>query len=303
MGIGITLLIIFLFFVIMLLFYGIAIEPHRFEVRRERAEIPHLPPAWEGKHIAVIGDFQLGMWLDNASTIRRIVHWLLREKPDIVLVLGDYIYHSARHPEKVMQDAVQLMSPLIEAGIPTYSVLGNHDFAMSAREDPVQEDVAQTVRDGLHRLGITILHNSSILLDPASNQSVDQDTLDEGLYLIGLGADYPQKDRPEVALDGVPPSAPRIFIMHNPQSFKALPANSAPLAVAGHTHGGQICLPFLPNWSYLTPVLDLPDADGWIEGYGKPGNHLFINRGVGFSAIPIRINCPPEVTWFTLHKI
>ncbi len=72
--------------------------------------------------------------------------------------------------------------------------------------------------------------------------------------------------------------------------------------MAGHTHGGQIRIPGLPNWSYLSLFESDPvHMDGWIEDdFGKPGNHLYVNRGIGFSDYPIRINCPPEVTRFKL---
>ncbi len=72
--------------------------------------------------------------------------------------------------------------------------------------------------------------------------------------------------------------------------------------MAGHTHGGQVRIPFLPEWSWLTyAVEDEVHADGWIDGYGAPGNRLYVNRGIGFGTAPIRVNCPPEVTVFTLR--
>ena len=89
-------------------------------------------------------------------------------------------------------------------------------------------------------------------------------------------------------------------MMHNPNSFEAFPAGSAPLAVAGHTHGGQVRLPGTPEWSWLTFVKeDEVHADGWIDGYGSPHNRLYVNRGIGFSGVPLRINCMPEVSLFT----
>lgn len=92
-------------------------------------------------------------------------------------------------------------------------------------------------------------------------------------------------------------------MMHNPASFALFPANTAPVAVAGHTHGGQIRLPFTPEWSWLTFIKeDRVHADGWIDGYGKQRNHLYVNRGIGFSILLIRINCPPEITLFTLKQ-
>ncbi len=77
----------------------------------------------------------------------------------------------------------------------------------------------------------------------------------------------------------------------------------APLALAGHTHGGQLRLPFMSQWSWMALVSDEKIyADGWINGFGKSGNRLYVNRGIGFSLIPARVNCLPELTFFTLHR-
>lgn len=93
--------------------------------------------------------------------------------------------------------------------------------------------------------------------------------------------------------------------MHDPASFPALPAGEAPLAVAGHTHGAQIRVPGRPAWTAarLPPLRQRwPQyADGWVEGYGEPGNRLYVNRGVGFSYVPVRLGCRPELTFFTLR--
>ena len=69
------------------------------------------------------------------------------------------------------------------------------------------------------------------------------------LYMVGIGSHYANHDAPAVALAQVPEQAPRIVMMHNPDSFSVLPAGTAPLMVAGHTHGGQIRLPFTSEWS------------------------------------------------------
>lgn len=91
-------------------------------------------------------------------------------------------------------------------------------------------------------------------------------------------------------------------MMHNPASFTAIPTVGAPLAIAGHTHGGQIRLPFpTPEWSTLSLISEgQVHTDGWIEKYGNPGNRLYVNRGIGFSIVPFRINYRPEITYFTL---
>lgn len=75
---------------------------------------------------------------------------------------------------------------------------------------------------------------------------------------------------------------------HNLSSFVGFPQGTSPLAVAGHTHGGQVRLSGTPEWSWLTYAEeDKVHTDGWIGGVGKPGNRLYANRGIGFSSVPI----------------
>jgi predicted MPP superfamily phosphohydrolase len=288
----------------LLLFWGL-LEPYLIDTEEEVAEIPGLPAAWEGKRVALIADWQIGMWLDNTSTIRRIVAQLIEERPAIVLIAGDFIYDPDKDPSEEIDKAVEIVRSLPQAGIPTYAVLGNHDYAMKSKQAPPNEKLARQLHDALEAVGVQVLQNESVALAPSENRN--QTTAKMGgnapLYLVGIGAHWPDRDKPKVALASVPEGTPRLVMMHNPNSFEALPPNTAPLAVAGHTHGGQIRLPFTPEWSWLTFMReDEVHADGWIKGYGQPGNRLYVNRGIGFSIIPIRLNCPPEVTFFTLRS-
>lgn len=283
-----------------LLIWGL-LEPYLIDVEEEVAEIPNLPAAWEGQRVAVIADWQVGMWLDNTLTIHRIVQQLVEQHPALVLIAGDFIYSPGKNPNEEIRKAVELIRPLIKAGIPTYAVLGNHDYGMKAKDAPPNVMLAIKMAESLEAVGVQVLKNQAVELAPSVDhrQTIQRETL----YLVGIGARWPNEDKPAVALAQVPDRAPRLVMMHHPSSFAAFPANTAPLAVAGHTHGGQIRLPFTPEWSWLTFTKeDKVHADGWIDGYGQPGNHLYVNRGVGFSIIPIRINCPPEITLFTLQS-
>jgi predicted MPP superfamily phosphohydrolase len=89
--------------------------------------------------------------------------------------------------------------------------------------------------------------------------------------------------------------------MHDPDSYAQIPPNQAPLAVAGHTHGMQVGIPFLSDWLWRTRFSDEGSGvAGWIDDYGQPGNRLYVTRGIGFSVFPGRINAFPELTVFTL---
>lgn len=275
------------------------IEPYFLDKENQVAEIPNLPEAWEGKRIGLVTDFQLGMWLDNTNTVRRSIEELIEERPAVALIGGDFIYHAMENPNTEIQQAIDLVRPLTEAGIPTYAVLGNHDYGMSSQEADPKERLAKQLERKLEAIGVQVLHNEAVRLSLPGNANTSKP-----FYLVGVSANWPDRDRPKVALADVPDNAPRFVMMHNPNSFEAFPPQTAPVAVAGHTHGGQIRLPFTPQWSWLTfKKKDKVHVDGWIaEDYGASGNQLYVNRGIGFSVVPIRINCPPELTMFTLQS-
>ncbi len=274
------------------------IEPYRLDIREVNAAIPNLPEAWEGQKIGQVSDFQVGMWMDNVSTARRSIEMLVEQQPTVVLISGDFIYHALPRPQVELNKVAEIVQPLADARIPAYAVLGNHDYG----HKPPQPELGLQVKEQLEAVGLTVLENEAIKLPPPA-VGATQPASAEALYLVGIGSYVAQNDRVDAALSQVPSDRARIVMMHNPQSFKSFPQGTAPLAVAGHTHGGQIRMPFLPHWSWISLIQKHEvHGDGWIKDYGSPGNQLYVNRGIGFSDVPLRINCPPEVTLFTLQS-
>ena len=282
-----------------LLVWGLA-EPYFIDEESYEVSIPNLPAAWEGSRVAVIADLQVGMWLDNTWTVARIVDRIIEAQPAAVLVAGDFVYHVGEDASPEISQAVSLLEPLTDAGIPTYAVLGNHDYAMPTSKAPKDAALAAAVREALEAAGIRVLQNEAV---PLSLPSAPQAASSDPLYLVGVGSHVADEDRPEAALAELPDGAPRLALVHHPDSFEAFPANTAPLAVAGHTHGGQFRVPFTPSWTWMTYTSeDEIHADGFIRDYGAAGNQLYINRGIGFSVVPLRLNAPPEITLFTLRE-
>ena len=270
------------------------LEPKFIDVEEETAIIPNLPPAWEGKRIGQVSDFQVGMWFDNTGTMRDSIKKLVEEKPAAVLITGDFIYHSLPNASEELSKVTQAIQPLIKANIPTYAVLGNHDYS----HKPALPELGEQVKNTLEGIGVKVLQNQAVNIDSPAVQGSNQP-----LYLVGLGAYIAKNSDVNKALAELPNNSPRVVMMHNPASFAAFPPQTAPLAVAGHTHGGQIRLPFTPQWSYLSLIKgEEVYGDAWIKNYGEAGNNLYVNRGIGFSDVPIRINCAPDVTLFTLRS-
>lgn len=287
-------------FLLLLAGWGFLIEPRLIDTEEEVARIPGLPAEWNGQRIAVIADYQVGMWGANTGTMERITERLIRERPAAVLIAGDFVYKPGDDASGEIDRAIEIVRPLTAAGVPTFAVFGNHDYSLDVETDPKNEQVAQRLQQALEGIGVRVLQNQAVPLQLGAAGTSGAGG--SSLYLAGIGSEWANEARPAEALQGVPPGAPRLVFMHNPDSFRAIPAGEAPVAIAAHTHGGQIRIPGTPSWSWLSIVKDgEPHTDGWIEDdFGQPGNHLYVNRGIGFSDLPVRINCQPEVTMFTL---
>ena len=235
------------------------------------------------RRVGVNSDPQIGLRWGNVGMARKAVEALVEHQPDVVLVLGDLVYDGADVTTEAAATAVDVLRPLTESGITTFGVLGNHDYMAGG---------AELLLERLPAVGIEVLRNEAVTLERDG----------EPMHLAGIGPARPGLSRPDDAIDGIPADEPRVVMTHNPESFDGLAAGTAPLAVAGHTHGGQMRVPFLPGWSYLRFVEDAEvNTDGWIDGYGAPGNRLFVNRGIGMSVIPARLNASPAITIFELR--
>lgn len=289
------ILVTLLSVVALLLVWSLA-EPYVIDEERLSVSLTDLPEAWEGEQIAVLADFQVGMWLDNTWTIERIVNRLVEDKPAAVLIAGDFVYHPGTSDNNESANAAEFLRPLIDVDIPVYAVLGNHDYGMPTAKAQKDEALAEDVRIALEGVGVRVLQNEAVALSPTSDTS-------SPLYLIGVGPYIADESNPEAALSQLPDGAPRLALMHHPASFTQFPAGTAPLAFGAHTHGGQLSLPFTPSWSYMAYIEeDTVHADGWVNNYGAANNRLYVNRGVGFSVIPMRLNAAPELTLVTLKR-
>ncbi len=272
--------------------WGVAIEPRLLlDDEKYDAELPGLPPGWDGQRVVLFADTQTGMWLDNEAMAREAVEDAVEERPALALVAGDFVYKA---DSATVARAVRVFQPLVAAGIPTLAVLGNHDYGMNYKDQQADEALAARVRQALEAAGIRVLENEHVPVVAGGDT----------LMVAGVGSVWAGHSDPAAALAGLAPAAPRLVFMHNPQSYPAMPAGAAPLALAGHTHGGQVRVPGLPYWSWLRIVRSGEiAADGWIPpSFGADGNRLYVNRGIGFSTLPVRINCRPELTTITLRR-
>lgn len=272
---------------LLLVVYGVLIEP-RLILDEERAEVPlpQLAATADGTEVGMITDPQIGMWWANEGMVARAVETLVEEDPDVALLGGDYVYSTDPSIPEQVETVLDLLQPLIDSGIPTYAVLGNHDYAVGAAEE---------LTTAFEAAGITVLRNEAAPV-PGTGEGAD------ALHVVGIGPVRPGEADVDAALADVPDGAPRVVLSHNPTAFPEFPAGTAPLVLAGHTHCGQVALPGTPHWSYVALTEEEKIvAEGWApDGYGAEGNRMFVSCGLGFSLVPMRINAPPELVLFEL---
>lgn len=294
---------IFLTGLFVLFVWGSGVEP-RFllDVRSYEAEVPQLPPDWEGRRVALLADFQIGMWLDNPGMTQKALKEALRADPSLLLIAGDFLY---RGDSTEVEKVVRLLQPLNEADVPAFAVLGNHDYSLLSESGQPRERPAQYLESQLEDLGIRVLENEAVPVDVPDDISPNEGDPSNPfpLYVAGVGSAWAERSRPAKTVSEVPDGAPRLVLMHNPVAYRRLPAHTGPLTLTAHTHGGQIRLPYLPSESWLNIAYPREIvADGWaVDSVGATGNRLYVNRGIGFSRLPVRINCRPELTLFTLR--
>jgi predicted MPP superfamily phosphohydrolase len=290
------------------LFYGAAIEPRFVDRLDERGAVPNLPASWEHKQVAVFADLQVGMWWSNRDAARRLVDRVVEMHPAVVLLLGDYLYNpDDNNIQEQITEVLSIVKPLVEHRIPTYGVLGNHDYNLMNEHSEEENYYAHRIRLALDSAGVKMLDNQSVALAaPTGDSAVAPGDGASGgvLYLVGVGDKWARNDRVDRALAQVPANAPRLVFMHDPDSFVKIPANEGPLVIAAHTHAMQVVVPWVSDWVWRHYFSDSGSGlEGWVSTpNGKAGNRIYVNRGIGFSYYPVRLNAVPELTVFTLER-
>lgn len=195
-------------------------------------------------------------------------------EPDIVLLGGDYIEHI-----QVLPDFADFAAK-IPARIGTFAIMGNWEIQSGAG--------AGNVTTALRKRGVTVLENQ------VESVNVDGQTLN----IAGLGEAIWGYDDLHLLKSRLNPGGFTILLAHVPFVFDRLEELPVDLMLAGHSHGGQVCLPGVgPLWMPF-------GSGGYASGmFEKNGRRLYVTRGVGTSLLPVRIGCPPEITVIHLkHK-
>ncbi|MEM5773748.1 MAG: metallophosphoesterase [Anaerolineaceae bacterium] len=236
---------------------SVRINTYRIPVRR-------LPKAFDGFTIIHLADLHYGP-LMSIATLQQVVDQVNRMERDIVVNTGDNVY---QHRSTQAVDDVWPVLSQLSAPLGVYSVLGNHDhWASTSRSLKWLEKSGQNLR---HR-SVAIEKNGA------------------RIWLGGAGDLMGDEPGVDAAFTGVPDDDCKILLAHNPDTADLPFAASVQLVISGHTHGGQVVLPFFGP--PVLPVHNRRYASGFVR---SEHTDVFISRGVGSTA-PIRFNCPAEI--------
>lgn len=264
--------------------YSGEIARHCIDVTHSEVSLAGLPQAFDGFRIAQISDIHMDEFTEPFF-VRDAVRHVNRLNPDAVFLTGDFVT-SGIAPTKFAIGAAWQCAGILDglACRARYAVLGNHDVMV----DPNQ------VTEALAAHGIALLRNSHAPLERDGAR----------LWLAGLddpvvGAPLPDVAIPESIRNL--PHEPVVLLCHAPDYADTVlchpSGSSVALMLSGHTHGGQVRLPLVGPLEL--PTLGKKYVEGWFRLHRL---QLYVNRGIGSVGLPFRLNCPPEISLFTLRS-
>jgi predicted MPP superfamily phosphohydrolase len=241
----------------------------RILVKRNEVMFKELPPLFDGFTILHISDMHVDM---NEGAMRRLIELVGGMRYDLCVLTGDYRGKTFGPFEATLEGVARVRTHLRE---PVYGVLGDHDTIQMV--------------PGLEAMGIRMLLNECEVIVRGDQQ----------IYLAGIDdAHYFRVDNIEKAALQIPYGAFSILLSHTPEIYRQAAHADFNLLLSGHTHGGQICLPgSIPI--ILDSVLPRRMGAGAWQYQNMTG---YTSVGAGSSVVPVRLNCPPEITLHCLRR-
>jgi len=261
--------------------YGTYVGRTKLKIDEHSLGFSSLPAEMDGFSIVQISDIHAGVFMEEweLQPYLEIVNTL---QPDIIVITGDIISWGTHYTKPV----VQALS-MLQAKQGVFAITGNHDF---------YGDLADLC-SRLEAANIKVLRNRWEKIDAANGSA--------SLYLIGVddiwATRYFHKKKisiPEIISD-IPEKNFKLLLSHNPNIFEEAAGHGIHLTLSGHTHAGQIILPFPENHRYSFARL-IYKRDYGLYRIGD--SMLYINRGLGVIGPPLRINCPREITKIVLKR-
>jgi predicted MPP superfamily phosphohydrolase len=241
------------------------------EVTRHEVTVEDLPASFDGYRIAFLTDTHVASFM-RRGFFREVVAQTMRFQPDLILLGGDFVTWERHIPLMAELLLTDLTAP---DGV--YAVLGNHDYWANA--DGVI--AAMTSR------GVRFVVNRSVTIQRG----------DDRIALAGIDELYRGTPDINAAFALVDPRIPCLGLSHHPDIIELLGDRRVDLLVCGHTHGGQIRVPF-----FGALVVPSKHEGRYASGFHRKGGVLlYVSRGIG-AIPPLRILCKPEVATFVLRR-
>ena len=262
-----------------LAFYAGEISRHELELIYLTIKLPRLPEAFAGMKIVQISDFHFEEYTE-AAFLEAVVRKVNALAPDLVVLTGDFVSSNPLPRHMTIKLGYHCAEILGRIQCPwRYAIMGNHDTLVGAG----------AITDALMIHGIPVLANSFVPLERQGQR----------IWLAGIEDALEQRPSLSRALpSGRAVDEPTILLAHEPDFADRAVGQKLDLVLSGHTHGGQILMPFLP------PLM-LPElGEKYVHGLFtlRDGMQLYVNRGIGAVGLPFRFRCPPEITAITLQR-
>jgi len=237
-------------------------------IRHNRIVSPRLPKAFDAFTIIQLSDLHVEM---SETAMERVVDLLREARYDVCILTGDYRGRTCGPYNTTLAGMERVIAALKG---PIYGVLGNHDTICMV--------------PGLETMGIRMLLNESVVIERGGGR----------IHLAGIDdAHFYGMDNIEKAAATIPHEEFSILVSHTPEVYRQAARADFDLLLGGHTHGGQICL---PGGIPITLDSVLPRSMG--AGAWKYHDLIgYTSVGAGSSVVPVRFNCPPEITLHHLH--
>ena len=252
-------------------------EPH---ITRLELAFPDLPQGLDGLKLLQLSDLHIGPML-GPSTVARWRVLAQREAPDLLVVTGDLVDSLPEEVTPFIESFKDFSAPLGR-----FAILGNHDYFTDPR--PIWKDLEAAGFRCLENANALVARHGALLAVIGISDPMAPNGRFRGIHF----GDGPQ---PETAAMGVPDHAWRLCLSHRPSNWDVALRTGARLTLSGHTHGGQINLiPGISSARFMGPYT------GGL--YEENGFKLYVSRGLGVVALPLRIAASPEIVVITLRR-